>query len=279
MKILDNRILKNWLEEDGIGENLYYEQKLPMKMAQATLYIKDDLVLSGLPIFTQVFDLVMGKDLEWNDFLEFEGRSMKKGEKIDLPFSLPFSALLTGERLALNLTQRCSAISTYTRKLSSQAEKVAIKILDTRKTTPGLRALEKYAVRMGGGYNHRMRQNDVWMVKDNHKNFFGGVEQAVDYFKSIGSFYAPIVVEIHSIDELKQAIKLNIKHVMLDNFSPDLIREAVLIKKEGMTFEASGGISLQNVSEYLIEGLDVISSGALTHSFTSVDLSLKYIPV
>ena len=279
MKIISDDILKNWLIEDGIGENLFYEQKLPLSMAQATLFIKDDLVLSGLPIFSQVFDLVMNQDLDWKNFLDHEGKLMKKGEKVVLPFALPFKALLTGERLALNLTQRCSSISTYARELSTRAKKIGVKILDTRKTTPGLRSIEKYAVRTGGGYNHRMRQNDVWMVKDNHKSFFGGVKEAIDYFTSIGSFYTPIVVEIHSIDELKEAIKLKVKHVMLDNFSPDLIREAIALKNENITYEASGGISLKNIDDYLIEGLDVISSGSLTHSVPSVDLSLKYKPI
>ena len=279
MKIYSDEVLKNWLIEDGIGENLYYEEKLPTKMAQATLYIKDDLICSGLPVFAQVFDVVLNKDNDWKELMKFEGQPMKKGEKIDLPFPLSFKTLLTGERLALNLMQRCSAISTYSQKLASKAAEKNIKILDTRKTTPGLRSLEKYAVRVGGAYNHRMRQNDVWMVKDNHKSFFGGVEKAVNYFKSIGSFYTPIIVEIHSLEELQQAINLNINHVMLDNFSPELIQEAILLKPKNMTYEASGGISLKNIENYLIEGLDVISSGSLTHSVPSVDVSLKYIPI
>jgi nicotinate-nucleotide pyrophosphorylase (carboxylating) len=114
------------------------------------------------------------------------------------------------------------------------------------------------------------------MIKDNHKNFFGGVKEAIDFFRNVNSFYTPLVLEIHSIRELKEAINLNVLHVMLDNFDPEQILEAVKIKPEGMTFEVSGGISLNNLNDYLIDGVDAISSGSLTYNAKQVDISLKY---
>jgi nicotinate-nucleotide pyrophosphorylase (carboxylating) len=189
---------------------------------------------------------------------------------------MPFNIAVTGERLALNLVQHASSIATWTAKHVELASHQGIKILDTRKTTPGLRSLEKYAVRVGGGYNHRLGQTDTWMIKDNHKTSLGGLEGAWKFFLGQGAFYNNIVVEIHSIDELKEAIRLGCKNIMLDNFSPDLIKEAVKLKQSGMTFEVSGGLNLQTLPQYLIAGVDALSLGSLTYSAPRVDLSLKF---
>ena len=167
-------------------------------------------------------------------------------------------------------------IFTETNKYVVKAAPQGIKILDTRKTTPGLRFLEKYAVRIGGGNNHRFSQMDAWMVKDNHKKIFGGVDKAINYFHSMNTFYQPIIVEIHDLSELEVAIKAGGTNFLLDNFSPSDIREAVKIKRDGMTFEASGGIHLENIKDYNITGLDAISSGALIYNARTVDLSLKF---
>ena len=148
--------------------------------------------------------------------------------------------------------------------------------MDTRKTTPGLRTLEKYAVRVGGGVNHRFSQTDLWMIKDNHKSFFGGVEGAVNFFKNSGSFYRPIELEVHNLDELNEGREFGIKHFMLDNFSPKLVSEAIDTKLEGETFEVSGGVTLESLSNYLIDGVDTISVGKITYGATPVDISLKY---
>jgi nicotinate-nucleotide pyrophosphorylase (carboxylating) len=158
----------------------------------------------------------------------------------------------------------------------SLAKEKGIKILDTRKTTPGLRSLEKYAVRLGGGFNHRLGQADTWMIKDNHKSSLGGLAGAWKFFNDQGAFYNNIVVEIHSQDELKEAIALGCRHVMLDNFTPDKIREAVKVKVPGMTFEVSGGLTLKTIPDYLIDGVDALSLGSITYSAPRVDLSLKF---
>jgi nicotinate-nucleotide pyrophosphorylase (carboxylating) len=259
-----------FFKEDALFENAFYQQQLPNEIVNCSLKIKSDMVLSGLPYFVSAFNF-LGAELSMNDFREFEGKFFKAGEVIT--FTLPFSLALSGERVALNLLQRASSISTLTSKFVKKSQD--IKILDTRKTTPGLRTLEKYAVRIGGGYNHRFSQSDSWMIKDNHKNYFGGLRGAYHFFQSMQTFYRPIVVEIHSLSELEEAISLGIKHVMLDNFKLADILQAVKIKSPEMTIEISGGVNLENIESFLIKGIDAISIGALTHSAPHVDLSMK----
>ncbi|WP_290735552.1 carboxylating nicotinate-nucleotide diphosphorylase [Halobacteriovorax sp. JY17] len=261
--------------EDDISRNHSYIASLPNDRVSCSLKIKDDLVLAGLPYFFGAFNY-LGANLSTEEFSKFEGMNYKKSEKAEIHFDLPFSLALTGERIALNLLQRASSIATFTAKFVELAKDSEIKILDTRKTTPGLRGLEKYAVRVGGGYNHRLGQSDMWMVKDNHKSFFGGVKEAVDFFRSMNGFYTPIEVEIHDLVELQAGFELGVKHFMLDNFSPSDIKEAVTMKPSGTTFEVSGGIRIDTIQDYLIAGVDAISIGAMTYAAPAVDLSLKY---
>lgn len=260
-----------YFKEDDFHTNFAYISKLPKDTVSCSLKFKQDMVVAGLPFFEGVFEYLGVKGLE---LAGLEGKEIKNGEELN--FKLPFNVALTGERIALNLLQRASAIATYTKKFSEKAKQKNIAILDTRKTTPGHRALEKYAVNVGGGFNHRFGQVDCWMIKDNHKPFFGGLKQALDYFNSMNSFYTPVIVEVHNLDELKEAGELGVKHVMLDNFSPEQIKEAINIKRGDQSFEVSGGISLENLDNYLLEGVDAISSGSLTYNAPHVDISLKY---
>ena len=264
-----------YFEEDDLPRNLFYLEKLPEDKVSCRLHIKSDLVLSGLPWFQGVFEYLDEKGFASEALKSFEGKSFTKGEVLELG-ELPFSKALTGERIALNLLQRASNISTYTKSYVEKAEKYGIKILDTRKTTPGLRSLEKYAVRMGGGHNHRLGQTDMWMIKDNHKTFFGGVKEAMEFFKSMGTFYTPIELEVHNLKEFHEAKALGVHHVMLDNFDPEDIKTAIKEKAQGMTLEVSGGITLENLENYLIEGLDAISVGSLTYAAPAVDISFKF---
>ncbi|MDD4975978.1 MAG: carboxylating nicotinate-nucleotide diphosphorylase [Bacteriovorax sp.] len=264
--------LARFFEEDDLQGNAFYLRELPETAVECQLKIKSDLLLCGLPYFVAAFNF-LGANLNYETFKKYEGKNFGKGEIIS--FSLPFSIALTGERIALNLLQRGSAVATFTSQFATKASPHNIRILDTRKTTPGLRSLEKYAVRVGGGFNHRFSQADVWMIKDNHKTFFGGLKPAWDFFQNMQTHYQGIVVEIHSLDELKLAIELGIKHVMLDNFSLDGIKKAIDLKKAGMTIEISGGVKLDNCKQYFISGVDAISIGALTHSAPHVDLSMK----
>jgi nicotinate-nucleotide pyrophosphorylase (carboxylating) len=267
--------VESFLEEDDLSRNMFYAKNLPAGNVECFLKIKSELLLAGLPFFIETIDYLLSESRDWSDLEIYEGKQFKNGDVINMG-KLPFGVVLTAERIALNLLQRASSIATFTQKFVQFAKSKQIAILDTRKTTPGLRWLEKYAVRVGGGFNHRLGQTDAWMVKDNHKNFFGGLENAIQFFKSMNSFYNPLIVEIHSLLELKEAMNLDIKHVMLDNFSPEMIKEAVALKKAGVTFEVSGGIRLENIESYLISGVDAISVGALTYDAPAVDISFKY---
>ena len=273
--------IARFFAEDDLSRNLFYTAQLPDEDVSCQLFCKSDLVIAGLPFFTEAFKYLSNShtsplSLNEESILRFEGQKISKSSSPAIEFTLPFSLALTGERIALNLLQHASSIATMARGFAEKAAPINIAILDTRKTTPGLRSLEKYAVRVGGGQNHRMGQSDQWMIKDNHKHFFGGIKGALQFFKSMGGFYNPIVVEIHSLEEMQEAIKLGITHVMLDNFKPSSIKEPVKIKPANITIELSGGIRLENIDQYLIQGVDAISVGALTYDAPSVDISLKY---
>lgn len=260
--------------EDDLAKNYTYLNSLPTDLVKCSLKFKDDMIIAGLPFFFETFNYLSKSDYDYSDFMEFEGKEVKKADHTEIKFTLPFNIALTGERIALNLIQRASSIATCTSQYVALAKN--IRILDTRKTTPGLRFVEKYAVKIGGGYNHRFGQMDAWMVKDNHKEFFGGITNAIKYFQDLHTHYQPIIVEIHDLKELKESYTAGAKHFLLDNFSPTEIGEAIKIKEPGMTYEVSGGINLENISSYIIDGIDAFSSGALTYNAPHVDLSLKF---
>lgn len=279
-KIFFSQWIKNFLLEDGIEQNYSYLHRIPEDLVEGRIHFKSDLILAGMPFFLMVFE-TLGLEIsqiEKDQLMNLEGKNIKKGE-ISLPLTLPFSIALNGERLALNLLSRASAIATKTnlfRQLLCTLGNEKIQILDTRKTTPGLRTLEKYAVVVGGGKNHRFTQSDVWMIKDNHKNFFGSLEKAYEFFQQCGSFYNSLVAEIHSVEEFYQAKKLGFKHLMLDNLNPSDLQKILAQKEAGMSIELSGGINENNLHLYALEGVDAISLGALTHNPPAVDISFKY---
>ena len=273
------RDIEKFLEEDAAQHNETYRRSLPGDPVSCRLHIKSPLRLAGMPWFEETFRF-LGADIPPHFFMQWEGADKTIDDTID--FSLPFSAALQGERTALNLLSRASSVATHTAQFVQLAAPHGIPILDTRKTTPGLRRLEKYAVQQGGGQNHRFHQGDLWMVKDNHKNFFGGIENAVKFFEYQGSFYTPLLVEIHTLDELAETVELakrhpRIRHVMLDNFSPEQLNSALAMKPPSLTYEISGGITLDNISNYLLKGVDGVSIGSLTAFPPHVDLSLKYV--
>lgn len=270
--------VKKWLEEDDLLRNYHYTKSLPETPVTLELKIKSPLILAGTDFFKATFCALGASSSDFSFLSEYEGKKLKAGEILIFPKTLPFSLAVTGERLALNLLQHASSIATWTHEFVTLAKDSGVKILDTRKTTPGLRALEKYAVRVGGGYNHRLGQTDLWMIKDNHKTCLGGLRGAVEFFESQGAFYNNIIAEIHDLNELQMAIDMKISNVMLDNFSAEKIKEAVKIKPAGMTYEVSGGVKITNIKDYLIPGVDVISIGALTNAAPRVDISLKFKP-
>ncbi len=266
-----NKLIQQSLEEDGFYNNYNYVQNLPRKNVIARLKFKSDMTVAGLPVFFHFFNYFLDEKIDAGEYLSLEGETISPREVV---FTVPFDIGLTLERTALNLLTRMSSIATTTRKLKSLL-KNDIAILDTRKTTPGLRALEKYAVRVGGGHNHRFTQTDVFMIKDNHKTVFGGLEKAIQFFRDQKLFYNSMTVEIHSLQELEQALELGVEHLMLDNFSDIDIDKALEMKKEGVTYEVSGGVNFDNISKYDKEGIDAISVGMITQNPQRVDISLK----
>jgi nicotinate-nucleotide pyrophosphorylase (carboxylating) len=268
--------IRQWLEEDDLTRNFHYSKSLSRTLVKPMLKIKSPLVLAGADFFVATF-AALGADPSHFDFIrKWDGKEFQSGEIIEFPEPIPFNIAITAERLALNLLQHGSSIATWTKKHTDIASKKNIKLLDTRKTTPGLRSLEKYAVRIGGGFNHRLGQTDAWMIKDNHKACLGGLKGALEFFINQGAFYNNIIAEIHDLAELHEAQVLGLKHLMLDNFSAELIHEAIKLKKDGHTFEVSGGVNLGNLEKYLIDGVDAISLGSLIYSAPRVDISLKF---
>jgi len=260
-----------FFEEDDLNRNFYYSSKLPSDVVKCNLKFKEDCLIAGLPIFFEVFNYLLPERHDFSKQIAFESKKNIK----EISFVLPFNVALTGERIALNLLQRATSIATLTNKFVEIASAHNIKILDTRKTTPGLRFLEKYAVVIGGGFNHRFGQNDMWMIKDNHKSFFGDVKKSVNFFKSIHSNYTEILAEIHDLDELKSAIDYDLRYFMLDNFNIEDIKKAMAYKTSNIHFEVSGNVCLENLKTYLIEGVDAISVGSLTSNVPRIDLSMK----
>lgn len=242
----------------------------------AKLLIKEDGILAGLPVAIAVFAAV-DPNLEMDIFMD-EGEAMKKG---DIAFKVSGSAIsiLTAERLVLNCMQRMSGIATLTNQYVKAIEGTKTQVIDTRKTTPGIRMLEKYAVTVGGGANHRMGLYDMIMIKDNHVDFSGGIPQAIarthEYLKAKG-LDLRIEVETRNLDEVRQVLATGGVHrIMLDNYTPELMKEAVALINGKYETEASGGIKLNTIRPYAETGVDFISIGALTHSAISLDLSLK----
>ncbi len=268
--------IEKWLKEDGWGEVSHYWTSLPKVPVSPQLKIKSDLILAGLPWFCAVFE-TLDSTVSLKQLHEYEGKFLKAGTVIELPSKLTWATAISGERLALNLLHRASAIATTTKKFVDQASSKGVMVLDTRKTTPGLRSLEKYAVRMGGGKNHRFSQVDAWMIKDNHKELFG-LEGAIEFFKNLGQPYKNLILEIHSLDELEVARKHGVHHLMLDNFSVEMIMTACKTKQKHEFFEVSGGIRLNTINNYLIDGVDAVSCGVITQFPDAVDVSFKFRP-
>ena len=241
----------------------------------AKLLIKEDGILAGIDVAEEVFKQV-------DPSLKFE-KKINDGTEVkigDIAFIVSGSAIsiLTGERLALNFMQRMSGIATATNKYVKEIEGTNTKILDTRKTTPLLRELEKYSVKVGGGENHRFALYDMIMIKDNHIDFAGGIAQAIDScnkYLTDNKLDLRIEVEVRDMNELDQVLaKGNIHRIMLDNFSPKQISEALKVINKRFETEASGGITIETIRSYAETGVNYISVGALTHHIKSQDMSL-----
>lgn len=249
-------------------------------IGQMQLIAKQSGILAGIDVALMVLNEV-DSSIRLDSYKQ-DGDELKKG---DIVFTLtgPVKSMLTAERTVLNFLQRMSGIATTTRRYVKKIEGTRTTILDTRKTTPNMRFFEKYAVRVGGGTNHRMGLYDMIMLKDNHIDFAGGIEKAIDkthqYLKD-HNLDLKIEIETRNIEEVKRVVAHGgVDRIMLDNFTPDKIIEALQIIDSKYETEASGGITLDNLADYAKTGVNFISIGDLTHHINSLDLSLKYIGI
>ena len=239
---------------------------------EVELICKQDGIIAGLEVFRRVFTLLDEK-MSVTFFCK-DGDKVKKGERMGL-LRGDIRVLLSGERVALNYLQRMSGIATYTHAVAKLLEGSRTKLLDTRKTTPNMRIFEKYAVRVGGGYNHRYNLSDGVLLKDNHIGAAGSVTKAVKMAKAYAPFVRKIEVETENLDMVKEAVEAGADIIMLDNMSPEEMRKAIALIDGRAETECSGNVTKENIDRLTSLGVDYISSGALTHSAPILDISLK----
>lgn len=266
-------ILLSALREDISSEDVTTNAVMPTAIpGTVDLLCKEEGVIAGLPIFARVFAL-LDPAIKVAFFCQ-EGDAVSKGQRLAVVQG-DIRVLLSGERVALNFLQRMSGIATYTRAVADRLNGARTKLLDTRKTTPNLRLLEKYAVRVGGGHNHRFNLSDGVLLKDNHIAAAGGVKEAVAMAKAYAPFVRKIEVEVENLDMVRQAVEAGADIIMLDNMTHEEMKEALSLIQGRAETECSGNVTLDNVAALADLGVDYISCGALTHSAPILDLSLK----
>ncbi len=273
MKLNADELIKMALKEDITSEDITTNSVMrKYQKGEVELICKQDGVIAGLDVFKRVFTLLDENtefEMNYND-----GDCVKNGDLIG-KVTGDIRVLLSGERTALNYLQRMSGIATYTREIADLLKGSKTKLLDTRKTTPCMRIFEKYAVKVGGGCNHRYNLSDGILLKDNHIGAAGGVKEAVKLAKEYAPFVRKIEVEVENLDMLREALEAGADIVMLDNMSVDMMKEAVKMVKGKAETECSGNVTRENIARLTDIGVDYISSGALTHSAPIMDLSLK----
>lgn len=272
-KLIMDRLIKQALEEDIGNEDVTTNAVMPeYRKGRVKLICKQDGVICGLNVFERAFKL-----LDENTSVEIfvkDGDEVKKGQRIAI-VSGDIRVLLSGERVALNFLQRMSGIATYTHSVVSLLKGCKTKLLDTRKTTPNMRVFEKYAVRVGGGNNHRYNLSDGVLLKDNHIGAAGGVKKAVEMARAYAPFVRKIEVEVENLDMCREALEAGADIIMLDNMSVGDMKKAVEMIGGRAVTECSGNVTLENIERIKGTGVDFVSSGALTHSAPILDLSLK----
>ena len=275
-ELIDKLIDLAFAEDIGDGDHTTLSCIPATAMGKSKLLIKEAGVLAGIEVAKEIFnrfDSTMKVEVFIND-----GTEVKPGD-VAMVVEGKVQSLLQTERLMLNVMQRMSGIATMTHRYVKKLEGLHTRILDTRKTTPGMRMLEKEAVKIGGGVNHRIGLFDMILLKDNHVDFAGGIENAIsrchDYLKAKGKDLK-IEIEVRNLDELKEVMRVGgVDRIMLDNFSPELTREAVKIVGGKYEIESSGGITFDTIRDYAESGVDFVSVGALTHSVKGLDMSFK----
>jgi nicotinate-nucleotide pyrophosphorylase (carboxylating) len=269
-------LIENALKEDIGSGDITTNALIPDSMnSTATMVAKADGIIAGMDVAEAVFRY-LSPQISWNPLVQ-DGDSIKKGDLL-VEMSGPFRSLLTGERLALNFLQRMSGIATMTGLFVAQVAGTGTKILDTRKTVPGLRLLDKYAVKAGGGENHRIGLYDMVLIKDNHIKVAGGIRKAVEQIRINLPAGMKIEVETTTIQEVKESIEMKADIIMLDNMNNETMKTCVELINHQAKVEASGNMNLERRKEVAATGVDYISIGALTHSVMALDISMNIQP-
>lgn len=277
MQLVADKYIRMALEEDINHEDVSTNAVMPeYRKGEVQLICKEDGIIAGLAVFERVFTL-LDPETEVNCTVK-DGDHVKKGEVLAVVTG-DIRVLLSGERTALNYLQRMSGIATYTNGVVKLLEGTRTKLLDTRKTTPGMRVFEKYAVRVGGGCNHRYNLSDGVLLKDNHIDAAGGVREAVEAARSYAPFVRKVEVETENLDMVREAVEAGADIIMLDNMTPDMMAEAIHMIDGRAQTECSGNITKENIQTITSLGIDYVSSGALTHSAPILDISLKHLKV
>lgn len=273
MKMQADQLIRMALQEDITSEDVSTNAVMPTATkGTVDLIAKEDGVVAGLEIYARVFTILDEKteiDLHCKD-----GDEVKKGELM-ATVTGDIRVLLSGERVALNYLQRMSGIATYTRQVAKLLEGSNVTLLDTRKTTPNCRVFEKYAVRVGGGHNHRYNLSDGVLLKDNHIGAAGSVAKAVKMAKAYAPFVRKIEIEVETLDQVKEAVEAGADIIMLDNMTPEVMKQAVELIDGRAQTECSGNITKENIQKIREIGVDFVSSGVLTHSAPILDISMK----
>lgn len=273
MNLNVDNLIRQALREDISSEDVSTNAVMPASMpGEVDLICKEDGIIAGLDVFARVFTL-LDPAVEAMFYCQ-DGDAVKKGQKMGVVRG-DIRVLLSGERTALNYLQRMSGIATYTHQVAQLLKGTGIRLLDTRKTTPNNRIFEKYAVRVGGGGNHRYNLSDGVLLKDNHIGAAGGVRKAVEMARAYAPFVRKIEIEVENLEMLKEALDAGADIVMLDNMTPEEMQEAVKLAAGRAETECSGNITRENIAKIAETGVDYVSSGALTHSAPILDISMK----
>lgn len=273
MKMQADQLIRMALQEDITSEDVSTNAVMPTEVkGTVDLIAKEDGIIAGLNVYARVFQMLDEKTEI--DFKCKDGDEVKKGELM-ATLTGDIRVLLSGERVALNYLQRMSGIATYTRQVAKLLEGSKVTLLDTRKTTPNCRVFEKYAVRVGGGCNHRYNLSDGVLLKDNHIGAAGSITKAITMAKEYAPFVRKIEIEVETLEQVKEAVEAGADIIMLDNMTPEVMKQAVELIDGRAQTECSGNITKENIARIREIGVDFVSSGALTHSAPILDISMK----
>lgn len=275
MQLQADKLIRMALEEDITSEDVSTNAVMPTKVqGTVDLIAKEDGVIAGMDVYARVFKL-LDEDTEIEMFCH-DGDEVREGDLM-AKVTGDIRVLLSGERVALNYLQRMSGIATYTRSVAKLLEGSGVTLLDTRKTTPNCRVFEKYAVRVGGGCNHRYNLSDGVLLKDNHIGAAGSITKAIQMAKAYAPFVRKIEIETETLEQVAEAVEAGSDIIMLDNMTPEVMKQAVALIDGRAQTECSGNITKENIARICEIGVDFVSSGALTHSAPILDISMKHL--